>query len=54
VDTLNDLGADQGAFCDDTLERDHVVQLLRSQCTGVAGEFSECTDIGTVVSLAKD
>lgn len=49
--TLNDFGANQGAFCHDTLEGHHVVQLLRSQSAGVTGEFTKGSHIGTVVVL---
>jgi hypothetical protein len=53
VNTLDDLGPHQGAFGDDAFKGDHAVQVLGAQCSRVAREFSEGSDIRAVVALQK-
>ncbi len=47
MDALDDLGSDQGAFCDNAFETDHPVQQSTSQCSGVASIFSERAEYAT-------
>ena len=49
--TLDDLWANQGAFRDDTLERNHPIQMNGPQCPGVTGELSKGSDISAIIVL---
>jgi hypothetical protein len=47
--TLDYLRSDKRCLCDDTLQRHHVVELVRAECAGVAGVFAEAANVGAVV-----
>ena len=49
---LDDFRTDEGALCDDPLQRDHVVQVYRAESSGIARKFAEAAGEGTVVHLA--
>ena len=53
VNTLDDLGAYQGTFGNDAFKGDHAVQVLGAQCSRVAREFSEGSDVRAVVALRR-
>ena len=49
VNTLDDLRPDKRSLCDDSLQRHHVVQLVRAECARIAGELAEAANVGAVV-----
>lgn len=49
--TLYNLGPDQRAFGDDTLEGNHVIQMCRTQSPGIAGKLSKSTNVSAIIVL---
>lgn len=54
VDTLDDLRSDERAFCDNTLKRNHPIQVGGTQCPRIAGKFTEGSNKCTIVPLSAD
>jgi hypothetical protein len=51
MDAFNNLWSYKGAFCYDSLQRYHMVQVNRAQGSGVAREFAKAAYKGTIVDL---
>ena len=49
VHTLDNLGPHERCLCDDTLQRHHVVELIRAECAWVARVLAKAANVGAVV-----
>lgn len=49
--TLNNFRANQRTLGNDTLERNHPIQVNRSQCAWITGQFSKSPNISAIVVL---